>query len=88
MLKQLYLSSRLLILDEPTKVNGRPFQPTRRSFARARNRGVAVLLFSEGLDELLALSDRLLVMSAGRIVYETAADSVDIATLGRHMASH
>jgi general nucleoside transport system ATP-binding protein len=34
------------------------------------------------------LSDRLLVMSAGRIVYETAADSADIATLGRHMASH
>ncbi|MBV9999657.1 MAG: hypothetical protein JO015_11160 [Verrucomicrobia bacterium] len=54
----------------------------------ARDCGIAVLLFSKDLDELLALSDRLLVMSAGRIVYETAADSVDIATLGRHMASH
>lgn len=59
-----------------------------RQLRMARDRGVAVLLFSEDLDELLALSDRLLVMSAGRIVYETGVDSVDIATLGRHMASH
>ena len=37
----------------------------------ARNRGAAVLLVSEDLDELLDLSDRLLVISEGQIVLET-----------------
>ena len=39
----------------------------------ARNGGAAVLLVSEDLDELLALSDRILVMFDGRIVHETPA---------------
>ncbi len=38
----------------------------------ARNAGAAVLLVSEDLDELLELSDRILVMFDGRIVHETA----------------
>ena len=38
----------------------------------ARNGGAAVLLVSEDLDELLALSDRILVIFDGRIVHETA----------------
>ena len=42
----------------------------RRQIGAARNRGVAVLLVSEDLDEVLELSDRVLVMSGGRIVYE------------------
>ena len=37
----------------------------------ARNRGAAVLLVSEDLDELLELADRIVVMFDGRIVYET-----------------
>lgn len=53
-----------------------------------RNRGGAILLVSEDLDELLALSDRIAVMSAGRIVYETNRDAVDMATLGSHMGGH
>jgi ABC-type uncharacterized transport system ATPase subunit len=36
----------------------------------ARNRGAAVLLVSEDLDELLELSDRLVVMFHGQLVYE------------------
>ncbi len=37
----------------------------------ARNAGAAVLLVSEDLDELLELSDRIVVMFDGRIVHET-----------------
>jgi simple sugar transport system ATP-binding protein len=55
---------------------------------KARNRGVAVLLVSEDLDELLALADRLLVMSHGKIVHETAPAKADIKTIGHHMAGH
>jgi len=54
----------------------------------ARNRGAAVLLVSEDLDELLELSDRLLVMFEGRVVYETTPASADLTVIGRYMAGH
>jgi simple sugar transport system ATP-binding protein len=54
----------------------------------ARNRGAAVLLVSEDLDELLELADRLLVMFEGRIVHETTPAAADPAALGRFMAGH
>ena len=52
----------------------------------ARNRGAAVLLISADLDEIFTLSDRVLVISEGQIVYETPAASADIGIIGRHMA--
>ncbi|MEM6835640.1 MAG: ABC transporter ATP-binding protein [Cyanobacteria bacterium P01_C01_bin.120] len=52
----------------------------------ARNRGVAVLLVSEDLDELLALSDRILVMSEGKLVYESAIADADLQVIGQRMA--
>ncbi|MEB3310297.1 MAG: ABC transporter ATP-binding protein [Snowella sp.] len=54
----------------------------------ARNRGVAVLLVSEDLDELLKLSDRIMVMSEGRLVYESETESADITIIGQKMAGH
>jgi general nucleoside transport system ATP-binding protein len=54
----------------------------------ARNRGAAILLVSEDLDELLELSDRILVMFNGRLVHETATATTDRAAIGRHMAGH
>jgi general nucleoside transport system ATP-binding protein len=50
-----------------------------------RERGAAVLLISEDLDELLELADRIIVMSEGRIVYETAAAGAQREVLGAHM---
>ena len=43
---------------------------------------------SEDLDELLRLSDRLLVISHGEFVYETTPAQADIKTIGQHMAGH
>jgi ABC-type uncharacterized transport system ATPase subunit len=54
----------------------------------ARNRGAAVLLVSEDLDELLELSDRLVVMFHGTFVYEARASEADLTEIGRHMAGH
>jgi simple sugar transport system ATP-binding protein len=51
----------------------------------ARNAGSAVLLVSSDLEEIFALSDRILVMSEGRVVYEARASDADIAEIGRHM---
>jgi len=50
-----------------------------------RASGGAVLLISEDLDELLELSDRIAVMSEGRIVFETPAAGADRRTIGGHM---
>ncbi|WP_416672200.1 ABC transporter ATP-binding protein [Egbenema bharatensis] len=54
----------------------------------ARNRGVAVLLVSEDLDELLKLSDRIFVMSEGELVYESPVETADLTTIGQRMAGH
>jgi simple sugar transport system ATP-binding protein len=54
----------------------------------ARDAGAAVLLVSEDLDELLALSDRIAVMFGGRIVHETATAAADIGVIGPSMAGH
>ena len=60
----------------------------RAQIIEARNRGAAVLLVSEDLDEVFELSDRIVVMFHGKFVYETPAAEADIAIIGRHMAGH
>jgi simple sugar transport system ATP-binding protein len=60
----------------------------RARIMRARNAGAAVLLLSEDLDELMEMSDRIMVISEGKLVYETAARSADISVIGAHMAGH
>ncbi|WP_210272713.1 ABC transporter ATP-binding protein [Chthonobacter rhizosphaerae] len=53
-----------------------------------RNRGAAVLLVSEDLDEILELADRVAVMSEGKITYVALASETDRNTIGQHMAGH
>ena len=60
----------------------------RNRIVMARNAGAAVLLISEDLDEILELSDRIVVMSEGRLVYETPAATAEASTIGRNMAGH
>jgi general nucleoside transport system ATP-binding protein len=60
----------------------------RSRIVAARNGGAAVLLISEDLDEILELADRILVMSEGKIVYETPGDRADVGIIGHHMAGH
>ena len=59
-----------------------------RSIIEARNRGVAILLVSEDLDELLKLCDRLIAISEGELVYESAIADADINTIGQRMAGY
>ena len=60
----------------------------RHAVVDARNRGAAVLLVSEDLDELLALADRIIVMSDGELVYESEINQVDLSLIGQRMAGH
>jgi simple sugar transport system ATP-binding protein len=54
----------------------------------ARNAGAGVLLVSADLEEIFALSDRILVMSEGKIVHQTTARAANVAEIGRYMAGH
>ncbi len=57
-----------------------------RRLLEARNRGAAVLLLSEDLDELLELSDRILVIHDGEINHQTVPAEAERQVLGRYMA--
>jgi simple sugar transport system ATP-binding protein len=84
--RELEGDAELLLVSNP--VFGLDFAAVAEIHGRlmaARNRGAAVLLLSEDLDELLQLADRLVVMSEGRIVHETPAAGADRHRLGQYM---
>lgn len=55
---------------------------------QARRRGAAILLISEDLDEILSLSDRILVMSGGRLSTPSQRGERSVRELGELMAGH
>jgi len=60
----------------------------RSQIMEQRNRGAAVLLVSEDLDEILELADRVAVMSGGTINYVSRIEDTDRNVIGQHMAGH
>jgi simple sugar transport system ATP-binding protein len=60
----------------------------RSQIMEQRNRGAAVLLVSEDLDEILELADRVAVMSGGTINYVSPVEDTDRNTIGQYMAGH
>jgi general nucleoside transport system ATP-binding protein len=84
--RELADDAELLLVSNP--VFGLDFAAVAEIHGRlmaARNRGAAVLLVSEDLDELLALADRIVVMSEGRIVHDVAAAETTRQSLGAFM---
>ncbi len=78
---------KLLIAEHPTRgldVGATEF--VRRTLLEERDRGTAVLLISEDLDEILMVADRVAVMYEGRIAGMVDAHHVDIAQIGLMMA--
>jgi ABC-type uncharacterized transport system ATPase subunit len=57
-----------------------------RRIIAARDRGAAVLVISEDLDELFALADRFLAIHAGTLVDAGPAEELDRRTIGLMMA--
>ena len=61
-------------------------EQTHRLLTEQRDRGAGVLLVSEDLDELLRLSNRIMVLFAGQIMGIVAAEGADRGQLGLMMA--
>ncbi len=70
--------SQILILDEPTRgvdVGGKS-----EIYALMRqlvDGGVGILMISSEIEEIVMMSDRVLVMRAGRLVLELAGDDIE-----------
>ena len=78
---------RLLILDQPTRgIDVGSTEFIHRRTISQRDAGTAVLLVSADLDEVLELSDRILVIHRGRIVGEFDAASAERKRIGLLMA--
>jgi simple sugar transport system ATP-binding protein len=79
---------RVLVASQPTRgVDVRGSAYIREQLLALRERGGGVLLVSEELDELVALSDRIVVVSGGAITGEVSGPVDDLAELGSLMTA-
>jgi ABC-type uncharacterized transport system ATPase subunit len=77
----------ILIAEHPTRgLDVSATEYVRRQLLSLAQAGTAVLLISADLEEVLALSDRVLVMHDGRFAYQAARAQVDMEKLGLAMA--
>lgn len=87
--REIEMEPRVILAVSPTRgLDVGATQAVREHLLAQRRRGVAVLLISEDLDELLALSDRLAVIYEGEIVGEMEAEQATADQLGLLMAGH
>jgi simple sugar transport system ATP-binding protein len=78
---------RLIVVSQPTRgLDVGATEYVRTQLLARRAEGAAILLVSEDLDELLALSDRLIVLYEGQVVGEMSATDSDPERLGLLMA--
>lgn len=85
--KWLAADPKLLIIDEPTRgVDvGAKSEIHRLMSSLAAERGLAILMISSELPEILGMSDRVLVMRGGRIVAEVAREDATQETIAGAM---
>jgi general nucleoside transport system ATP-binding protein len=75
--------SRLILADQPTRgVDISASEFIHKKLIERRDAGDAVLMVSADLDEIMSLSDRILVISEGRIVADVLAEGADENELG------
>jgi simple sugar transport system ATP-binding protein len=85
--REVELEPKILIARSPTRgLDVGATEAVRNLILAERTRGAGVLLISEDLDELLALSDRLLVLYEGEVVGEMPAEEATAERLGLLMA--
>lgn len=79
---------KLLVIDQPTRgLDVGSIEFIHKQVIERRNAGVGVLLVSAELDEVLDLSDRILVMYRGRVVGSFAAAEAQREKVGLLMAT-
>ena len=85
--RELDRDKALIVAVQPTRgLDVGAIEYIHKELVAERDRGKAVLLVSLELDEVMSLSDRILVMYEGEIVGELDPKETDIKELGLYMA--
>jgi simple sugar transport system ATP-binding protein len=85
--RELSQDLQVLIAAQPTRgVDVGSIEFIHKQLIAARDKGAGVLLVSAELDEIISLSDRIAVMSAGKIVAVIDSEGADRDYIGRLMA--
>ncbi|MBO9196903.1 ABC transporter ATP-binding protein [Rhizobium sp. 16-449-1b] len=84
--RELSREARLIIAEQPSQgVDIGAIESIHKVLVSMRNAGKAVLVVSADLDEVIALSDRIVVMYRGRIVADLSSDQTSYEEIGRYM---
>ncbi|MGV8970241.1 MAG: ABC transporter ATP-binding protein [Microbacteriaceae bacterium] len=85
--RELSTSPAVLLASQPTRgLDVGSIETVHRQIIDQRKAGCAIVLVSFELDEIFALSSRILVMFGGRIVHETSRADASRAVVGQAMA--
>lgn len=85
-LKALYRQAELLILDEPTAVlTPGEVEELFKVLRAFKEKGLSIIFISHKLEEVMAISDRITVMRAGRVVDTLPASRTNPRELARMM---
>ena len=85
--RELSARPKVLVAAQPTRgLDVGSIEYIHKRIVAARDSGVAVLIVSTELDEILALSDRILVMFRGRFAGAFDAGKAGVAEIGLAMA--
>jgi len=85
--RELYRNPKLLIVGEPTRgVDVGAIEFIHKQLIKLRDQGCAIILVSVELDEILGLSDRILVMNKGQEVSTVDGEEANPKDLGLMMA--
>ena len=85
--REIYRTPRVIIAAQPTRgLDIGATEYVREQLLEQRRKGVAIMLISEDLDEILALSDRIAVLYEGRVMDIVPRDQATPEKLGLLMA--
>jgi simple sugar transport system ATP-binding protein len=85
----LHFGPRIILANQPVRgLDIGAVAYVHRKLIEARDAGAAILLISEDLDEIIALSDRIMVMFKGRLSAPAPRGARSVAALGALMAGH
>jgi simple sugar transport system ATP-binding protein len=87
MAREIDADPRVLLVAQPTRgVDIGAAEYIHRRLIEQRDKGVAVVMISEDLDEVLAVADRVVVMFEGRVMGIVDAATADRSQIGLMMA--
>ena len=85
--REMSCSPKIMVAMQPTRgLDVGAIEAVHSLLLQEREQGAAVLLMSEELDEIISLSDRIVVMYEGQIMGELAAAEADLEKVGLMMA--